>query len=563
MTVDAFRAARDFLFQHRTDYATAYAQFRWPVLEHFNWALDWFDGELAANPDSRDRAALRFVDAEGGDVSYSFAEMAARSNRVANYLRSLGVRRGDRILMMLGNVVSLWDTMLAAMKLGAVVIPATPLLNAGELEDRLERGRVRWIVADVEQTPKFKDSAVAARLGRIVADGSAPGWQELAVAFSGAHPATLEIDAPTRADDLLLLYFTSGTTAKPKLVMHSHRSYPVGALSTLYWIGLQPGDLHLNISSPGWAKHAWSCFFAPWCAGATILLFNQPRFDAKRLLAVLAEKGVTTLCAPPTVWRMIIQEDMSRWKTSLREVCSAGEPLNPEVIEHVQRLWGLTIRDGFGQTETTAQIANPPGQPLKIGSMGRPLPGYRHLLLDPDGNEAQEGEICLPLDAERPAGLMLGYEIEGAQPKLGTHAYHTGDIASRDAEGYLTFVGRADDVFKSSDYRISPFELESVLIEHPAIAEAAVVPTPDPIRLSVPKAFVILAAGVPANRETAAAIFAHSRARLAPYKRVRRLALVAELPKTVSGKIRRAELRRGEEAGMPVAAAEFREEDFN
>lgn len=563
MSADNFRAARDFLFRHRTDYATAYAGFQWPILERFNWALDWFDGVLATEAESRDRAALRFVDGEGGDVSYSFATMAERSNRVANYLRSLGVTRGDRMLLVFGNTVSLWDTMLAAMKLGAVVIPATPLLVGNELEDRLVRGRVRFIVADAAQTTKFDGLAAAASLGRISAEGATAGWHDLNDAFSGAYPATFTPDRPTHPDDLLLLYFTSGTTAKPKLVMHSHRSYPVGALSTMYWLGLQPGDLHLNISSPGWAKHAWSSFFAPWCAGSTILLLNQPRFDAQRLLGVLAEKGVTTMCAPPTVWRMLIQEDMARWKTGIRELCSAGEPLNPEVIESVQRAWGLTIRDGFGQTETTAQIANPPGQPLKIGSMGRPLPGYRHLLLDLDGNEAEEGEICLRLGESKPAALMLGYEVEGAAPRLGERAYHTGDIASRDAEGYLTFVGRADDVFKSSDYRISPFELESILLEHPAVAEAAVVPTPDAIRLSMPKAFVILAAGIAADRTTAASIFAHSRARLAPYKRVRRLALVAELPKTVSGKIRRAELRKGEENGAPVEAVEFREEDFS
>ena len=563
MSVENFRAARDFLFRHRTDYTTAYAKFRWPVLGEFNWALDWFDGVLATEAESRDRAALRFIDSEGGDVSYSFATMSARSNQVATDLHARGVRRGDRMLLVFGNVVSLWDTMLAAMKLGAVVIPATPLLVGNELEDRLVRGRVRFIVADAGQTAKFDGLAAANALGRISAEGATPGWHDLNDAFSGSYPANFQPDTATNPDDLLLLYFTSGTTAKPKLVMHSHRSYPVGALSTMYWLGLQPGDLHLNISSPGWAKHAWSSFFAPWCAGATILLLNQPRFDAQRLLSVVSEKGVMTMCAPPTVWRMVIQEDMAQWKTGLRELCSAGEPLNPEVIESVQRAWGLTIRDGFGQTETTAQIANPPGQPLKIGSMGRPLPGYRHLLLDVDGNEAEEGEICLPLDDSKPAALMLGYEVEGAPPRLGDRAYHTGDIASRDAEGYLTFVGRADDVFKSSDYRISPFELESILLEHPAVAEAAVVPTPDAIRLSMPKAFVILAAGIPADRATAAAIFAHSRARLAPYKRIRRLALVTDLPKTVSGKIRRAELRKGEESGAPQEAVEFREEDFS
>jgi len=335
---------------------------------------------------------------------------------------------------------------------------------------------------------------------------------------------TFAPDGPTKADDPMLLYFTSGTTAKPKLVRHSQRSYPVGGLSTMYWLGLQPGDVHLNISSPGWAKHAWSCFFAPWNAGATVFVVNQPRFDAKALLATVGRCGVTTLCAPPTVWRLFIQERLADFKVSLREVCGAGEPLNPEVIDQVKAAWGLTIRDGYGQTETTAQVANSPGQPVKPGAMGRPLPGYRVALLDVAGRECDEGELCLAL-APRPLGLMPGYQddAERTDAAMAGGYYRTGDVARRDGDGYLTFVGRADDVFKASDYRISPFELESVLIEHAAVAEAAVVPSPDPLRAAVPKAFIVLAAGAAPTRETAAAIFAHVREHLASFKRVRRL----------------------------------------
>jgi acetyl-CoA synthetase len=331
----------------------------------------------------------------------------------------------------------------------------------------------------------------------------------------------------------------------------------------MYWLGLMPGDVHLNVSSPGWAKHAWSCLFAPWNAGATIFIANQKRFSAPGLLDAVVEGGVTTLCAPPTVWRMLIQERLARWKTSLREVCAAGEPLNPEVIEQVRAAWGLTIRDGYGQTETTAQIGNPPGQTVKPGSMGRPLPGYRIRLLDTADAEAEEGAVCIDLDP-RPAGLMQGYlDAEGKVVPATGPVYRTGDVAARDADGYLTYVGRADDIFKASDYRISPFELESVLIEHPAVTEAAVVPSPDPLRLAVPKAFVSLAADAEPSRETALSIFRHLRARLAPYKRVRRLAF-ADLPKTISGKIRRVELRQAE-ASVPSGArpeGEFREEDF-
>jgi acetyl-CoA synthetase len=337
----------------------------------------------------------------------------------------------------------------------------------------------------------------------------------------------------------------------------------------MYWMGLQPGDLHLNISSPGWAKHAWSNVFAPWLAGATVLVYNYSRFDAAALLEVLSRTGVTTFCAPPTVWRMLIQTDLSAVRTSLRECLSAGEPLNPEVIERVQQAWGITIRDGYGQTETSAQVGNPPGQPVKLGSMGRPLPGYRFRLVDPATGESQdtEGELCLELDP-RPLPLMTGYKrtADEFDADLNSDAflgdvYHTGDVVSRDEDGYLTYVGRADDVFKASDYRISPFELESVLIEHEAVAEAAIVPAPDPVRLAVPKAYVVLADGYPADAETARSILAYARTHLAPYQRIRRLEFT-ELPKTISGKIRRVQLRDHEAQQSERSGAEFRDSDF-
>ncbi len=371
--------------------------------------------------------------------------------------------------------------------------------------------------------------------------------------------------APTAADALMLLYFTSGTTAKPKLVAHCQTSYSVGHLSTAYWIGLRRGDVHLNLSSPGWAKHAWSCFFAPWNAEATVLAYQFERFSAKALLDQLVRCQVTTFCAPPTVWRMLIQENLRRWPVVLREVVGAGEPLNPEVIDRVRDAWGLTIRDGYGQTETTAQIGNPPGQRLKPGSMGRPLPGYAVALIAADGSAGEEGEICLDLK-RRPVGLMQGYldDPDKTAEVMRDGYYHTGDVASRDADGYLTYVGRLDDVFKSSDYRISPFELESVLIEHPAVAEAAVVPSPDPLRLAVPKAFVVLAAGATADAATARSILEYVRGRVSPFKRIRRLEF-ADLPKTISGKIRRVELRLSERdrtAAGERRAGEFWEEDF-
>jgi acetyl-CoA synthetase len=561
-----FQEARAFLLTHRTDYDAAVKGFRWPDPVPFNWALDWFDGELARDPASRDRTALWIVDA-GSDrqTKLSFAALSRRSNQVANFLRAQGLTRGDHLLLLLGNVVPLWETMLAAMKLGVVVIPATTLLTPDELQDRLDRGRAKAVVASKDQFAKFANLR-GDNLVRIVVGASAglDDWMpfEQAADFS----ETFAPDGPTGADDPMLLYFTSGTTAKPKLVRHSQRSYPVGGLSTMYWLGLQPGDVHLNISSPGWAKHAWSCFFAPWNAGATVFVVNQPRFDAKALLATIGRCGVTTLCAPPTVWRLFIQERLADFKMSLREVCGAGEPLNPEVIDQVRAAWGLTIRDGYGQTETTALAGNSPGQTVKVGSMGRPLPGYRVQITDVDGHIAKEGEVTLVLGADRPAGLMQGYQGEDGQLSgADGDLYRSGDVVFIDDEGYLTFVGRSDDVFKSSDYRISPFELESVLLEHEAVAEAAVVPSPDPIRLAIPKAYVLLVAGVARSPETALSIFQHLHTRLAPFKRIRRIELVAELPKTISGKIRRVQLRRLEHDDNredTLRGEEFREEDF-
>jgi acetyl-CoA synthetase len=632
-----FRAARDLLLRHRADYEAARAEFSWPELDEFNWALDWFDVIATEHPD---RTALRIVTGPGGagpngdhGTRISYLEMSRRSDQVACWLRDLGVRRGDRLLLMLGNIAPLWEVILATMKLGAVIVPTSTLLGPADLADRIERGDVRHVVTESAHVPKFREVpgdwtriAVEPTVGGAIAEasesngaggaqgaagtgvGGAPG-AGAAQGAGGAAAASAETseanvaggaegaagtggiggvqgtaaasapapgvwlpyadsygassdfapDGVTRATDPLLLYFTSGTTAQPKLVQHTHASYPAGHLSTMYWIGLQPGDVHLNISSPGWAKHAWSNVYAPWNAGATALIFGYDRFSADQLLQVLGEEGVTTFCAPPTVWRMLIQADLASAEVStLRECLGAGEPLNPEVIEQVRQAWNITVRDGYGQTETTAQVGNTPSSPVRLGSMGRPLPGYEVTLVEPvSGQPAAEGEICLDL-SRRPLGLMTGYlgnPEQDAEAMRGGY-YHTGDVAVSDEDGYITYVGRTDDVFKASDYRISPFELESVLIEHEAVAEAAVVPSPDPVRLAVPKAYVALAAGVVPSAEVAQSIIAFSRDRLAPYKRLRRIEF-AELPKTISGKIRRVELRQQEArrtAGGPAPA---------
>jgi acetyl-CoA synthetase len=539
---EPFRRARDLLLDAREDFERACGSFAWPQLAEFNWAIDHFD-VLAASPETGGEVALWIVEEDGREARWTFAELSGRSSSVANWLRAQGVARGDHLIVMLNNQVELWETILAAMKLGAVIIPASTLLTSADLADRLERGNARHVVATAAAASKFAD--LAGDYTRVAVGEPVPGWER----YADAYAASTEFrpDGPTAASDRLFLYFTSGTTAKPKLVEHTHASYPVGHLSTMYWIGLRPGDVHLNISSPGWAKHAWSNLFAPWNAAATVLIYNYERFDAAALLDQIVRCGVTTFCAPPTVWRMLIQARLDRWPVAVRELVAAGEPLNPEVIERVRAAWGITIRDGFGQSETTALIGNPPGREVKFGSMGSPLPGYAVVLVDPlTGEPSDDGEICLDVSS-RPVGLMAGYhgDPEQTAEAMRDGYYHTGDLGSRDGDGYITYVGRADDVFKASDYRISPFELESVLLEHEAVAEAAVVPSPDPVRLAVPKAYVALAPGHAPDAETARSLFEYSRANLAPYKRIRRLEF-ADLPKTISGKIRRVQLRQRE-----------------
>ena len=566
-----FLAARDFLLRHRSDYDRAYREFAWPVLEEFNWAIDHFDEMARGN----DAPALWLVDAATGqETKLSFAQLYERSSRIANHLRNVGVGRGDRILLMLPNRVELWDAMLAAIKLGAVMMPATVQLSTDDLRERIEIGQPTFAIVDAAECGKF--DAIDAPLVKIVVgaqpDAAATGWQRFEDGYTGA--AQFEPRGATRASDPMLLYFTSGTTSKPKLVEHTHESYPVGSLSTMYWIGLQPGDVHWNISSTGWAKHAWSCLFAPWNAGACVFVLDYTRFQAKTVLDTLTRHPITTLCAPPTVWRMLVQEPLASYPVALREIVGAGEPLNPEIIERVKTAWGITIRDGYGQTETTCQIGNSPGQAVVPGSMGRPLPGYRIVLVDPDGHSVEEGEIALPLGTQtdavsacaRPLGLMTRYanNAQATARVMRDGLYHTSDVAMRRDDGYYVYIGRADDVFKSSDYRLSPFELESALIEHEAVAEAAVVPSPDPLRLAVPKAYVALRHGYTFSPELAKSIFSFSRERLSPYKRIRRIEAY-ELPKTISGKIRRVELRRREtERGNATERlpGEYWEDDF-
>lgn len=578
---ERFREARDTLLRLRLDLDAASREFVWPRFEQFNFALDWFD--QVARGERGDQEALVIAEVDGTRHARTYRELSERSDQVAQWLRGLGVRRGDRLLLMLGNQVELWELMLACLKLGAVMIPTTVMLGPEGLTDRVRRGEVRWVVAGPGDAPKLRE--VPGDYETIVVRPQTGAAQEpcTEAAPEGHHryedaaavTEPFEVLEPTPASDPSMLYFTSGTTSQAKLVTHTNTTYPVGHLSTMYWIGLEPGDVHLNVASPGWGKHAWSNFFAPFIAEATVFLYNYGRFEAAALMEQMQRESVTSLCAPPTVWRMLIQADLSRLARPPRKLVSAGEPLNPGVIDHVAEAWGAAIRDGFGQTESTLQIANTPGETVVPGAMGRALPGYEVELRDPrtdepvapDEDGGAEGEICLRLDP-RPVGLTPGYadDPQRTSEVFRDGVYRTGDIAHRDRHGVFTYVGRADDVFKSSDYRLSPFELESAIIRHPAVAEVGVVPSPDPLRLAVPKAYVVPAAGHEPDERTAEDILRFCRQHLEPFQRIRRLEF-HELPKTVSGKIRRVELRAREveihdDDGRPTSGQEFSDDQF-
>lgn len=548
-----FGAAREFLLRHRLDYEKAYADFRWPELSTFNWACDWFD----IYAENNNQIALRLINNDGSEEKLSFAELSFRSLRVAGFLRDQGIARGDRILVMLPNIAPLWELMLAALRLGAVLVPTAMQATKLDLADRVRRAEVSLVVTVHNACERF--SELDNNFHRCVVGDNFPGWLNYDQART--HHESFCGERELSVDDPLLWYFTSGTTALPKLVSHSRYSYPVGHLSTMYWIGINEGDIHQNISSPGWAKHAWSSFFAPFNAGATVLMHEAPSFNSNEILRILDRCGVNTLCAPPTAWRLLLRANLGSCPHALRELVSAGEPLNPEVIDHVKKSWGLTIRDGYGQTETTAQIGNSPGQVVKLGSMGRALPGYQIALLNELGKPSREGQIALSLNPA-PKGLMTGYVD---QTRSNTESYYkTHDEAQVDQEGYYFFIGRDDDVFKSSDYRISPFELESALIEHELVAEAAVVPAIDELRHNIIKAFVALPSGVCTSKEVAGQILRQTNAKLAAYQRIRRIEFT-DLPKTISGKIRRVDLRHLEQARHKTGergSLEFWLEDF-
>ncbi|MET7454999.1 AMP-binding protein [Streptomyces sp. NPDC005574] len=557
-----FRAARDLLLRHRTDPDTAAALFRWPRPEHFNWALEWFD----VIADGNDTPALELADRNGGVRSYSYAALSRRSDAVANWLAGLGVARGDRLMVVLGTQPELWEVLLAALKLGAVVVPSHPDLTAAQAADRVHRGRLAHLVCRSAAAPAFEGLTVpGARIAVPGPDGRVPaGWTD----YRGSERAAGRFvpERPTPAGDVAFCYFTSGTTSAPKLVAHTHLSYPAGHLSSLYWNGLLPGDRQVNVSSPGWAKHSWSSLFVPWNAEATIVALPEGAVDAAGLPGLLHRLRATAFCAPPSVWQAL-RPHLGSAAPRLREATSAGEPLPPDLADAVRDAWGVAVRDGYGQTETTALIGTTPGTEPRPGLLGRPLPGYRVTLRDPETGARQDlpggpdgslsGEICVELgaggpagadaggDAGRPVGVMAGYpdDPERTEQALGRGWYATGDLGERDADGWIRVLGRRDDVFKSHGHRISPYEAEAALRAHPAVAEVAVVPVPDDRAGLLPLAVVVPAPGRTPDAALAGLLLAHAGRALSPVGRPERLCFAERLPRTTSGKIQRRVVR--------------------
>ena len=515
--------------------------------ERFNWADEVFEGRHVRR--APDRPALIWADDRGHEMRLTYREFVGAGNRLLNLLRRLGLREKQPLFVMLPVFPEVWLSYYAAIKGGFVLVPAATILLSSDLEYRFRQIVPGAVLADpvsAEKIDRAEQSTGRSIPIKLIAGGERPGWTS--VDASRTEPSEAPA-AATRSDDPLFLFFTSGTTGLPKIVTHTHASYPVGHLTTSAWVGVRPQDVHSNISQAGWAKFAWSSFFAPWNVGATVFSYSYSgRFNPSRQLKALEDHDVTTFCAPPTVWRLFILEDLTRYRFRFRECVSAGEPLNPEVIDAWKNATGVTLRDGYGQTESTLMVGNLPGDAVKAGSVGWPSFMYDVRVVDEHGVEAEpgnEGNIAVRV-APRPSGLFAGYlgaSLEVTARAFRGEWYFTGDRAYRDGDGRFWFVGRADDVIKSSDYRIGPFEVESALTEHPAVAEAAVVGSPDPIRGALVKAFVILKPGANPSAELARDIFLFARTKLAAYKIPRILEFCPELPKTISGKIRRTDLR--------------------
>ena len=541
-----------------TNYDETRRSFTWQVSDDYNFALDTI-GHWATDPS---KLAMLWLGPDGREERYTFVHFDEASSRVAHALDRLGIQKGDRLLVMLPRVPEWWETMLGLMKLGAIGIPCTTLLTPKDIQYRAELAEAVGIVTDTAGAEKFaqvRAQCPTMRLALVVGETEESPAPE---GCTGYHPA-VDISSPTWEDrrtissDPALIYFTSGTVGYPKMVLHTHASYPIGHTDVTgrYWLDLTPDDLHWNLSEMGWAKAAWSNFYGPWGNGAAMFIQDaRGKFTPRETLELLAKYPISTFCAPPTAYRLLVQEDLaSHHLAALRHCVGAGEPLNPEVIDAWRQATGLTIHDGYGQTETVLLCGNFPGVEIRPGSMGKPAPGFDLAVIDQDGAELgpnQEGDIAIRVKPNRPLGLFQEYwrNPDAMARSFTGDWYLTGDRAYRDSDGYFWFVGRADDVIISAGYRIGPFEVESALVEHPAVVESAVVASPDPVRGEIVKAYVILAPGYEPSDQLATELQEHVKTVTAPYKYPREIEFITELPKTIFGTIRRVELRERERA---------------
>ncbi|MCP3104456.1 AMP-binding protein [Myxococcus sp. K15C18031901] len=531
------------------DYASTHRDFRWARPEFFNFSTDVVDRHAAERPES---LALLWSDESGRGQRFTWQGVRQRSLHAAQFLAGLGLKKGDRVFIMMPRVPEWWFLVLGCIRAGIVFMPGTPMLTPKDIRYRLVAADASAVIADVSCLDRFEGLVGTGRVETWVAvgEGAPSPWVGYASGTVGIGAHGLEFPR-TRVDDPLLIYFTSGTTGMPKMVLHTQASYGMGhEVTGKYWLDLTPEDRHLTLSDTGWAKCAWGKLFGPWSQGACNVVYDfRGRFDAARLLTVLGTQRVTTFCAPPTAWRALVLQDLKAFDlSSLRHVLSAGEPLNPEVIDAWKEATGLHIREGYGQTETVVVVGMFPALEPRVGSMGKPSPGFTVAVIDEQGQEVavdKEGDIAVRVAPERPVGLFQEYLGDAAANAACRREdwYVTGDRAVRDADGYFYFVGRADDVIKTSGYRVGPFEVESALLEHAAVAESAVIGVPDDKLGQKVKAFVVLAPGHAPSQELAKELQEHVKRVTAPYKYPRDVEFVTELPKTVSGKIRRAELR--------------------
>jgi acyl-coenzyme A synthetase/AMP-(fatty) acid ligase len=542
-----------------TDYEAERRNFSLEVPDYFNFAIDVI-GKWAQDPR---KLAMLWVDQNNEVEQITFAQLAERSSRAANAFAGAGIAKGERVLLMLPRIPEWWEAALGLMKIGAIPIPCTTLLTPKDLQFRAGIAEPVAIITDGEGAEKFDEVreqcpsvrvAILAEHTQAVAER--PGWLNFQKMLSDASPEFT--GEKTRSDDPCLIYFTSGTVGYPKMVLHTHASYPIGhTITGKYWLDLGENDLHWNLSEMGWAKAAWSNLFGPWVMGAAMFIQDaRGKFNAIETLEMLHDYPITTLCAPPTAYRMMVLEEPIAYlkanpPKALRHCVGAGEPLNPEVIKIWEQVTGLTIRDGYGQTETVLLCGNFPPLPVKPGSMGKPSPGFEVSIIDDDGNELppnKEGDIAVKVKPQRPIWMFKEYwrNPEATANCIRGDWYITGDRAYKDEEGYFWFVGRADDVIISAGYRIGPFEVESALKEHPAVAESAVIAAPDEMRGEIVKACVVLAPGYDPSPELADELKEHVKRVTAPYKYPREIEFMESLPKTISGKIRRVELRERE-----------------